>query len=100
MRRTDLTPEQIVFEVVETGRIDDMAHLEGILAVYREQGFRVALDDLGAGFASMTLLHSLRPDFVKLDRSLVEDVDSDRYKVTIASKLLETALSLGVESVA
>lgn len=36
MRRTDLTPEQIVFEVVETDRIDDMTHLEGILASYRE----------------------------------------------------------------
>ncbi len=100
MRRTDLTPEQIVFEIVETGRFDDMAHLEGILAVYREQGFRVALDDLGAGFASMTLLHSLRPDFVKLDLALVRNVDADHYKATIASKLLETALSLGVESVA
>lgn len=100
MRRTDLTPGQIVFEVVETERVLDMVHLEGILAVYREQGFRVALDDLGAGFASLNLLHALRPDFVKLDRSLVSGVDTDRYKATIAAKLLETAASLGVASVA
>ncbi len=100
MRRTNLTPGQIVFEVVETERVDDIAHLEGILASYREQGFRVALDDLGVGFASMQLLYSLRPDFVKLDRSLVQDVDTDLYKATIASRLLDTALSLGVDSVA
>ncbi len=100
MRRTDLTPRQIIFEVVETERIDDLAHLEGILGTYREQGFRVALDDLGVGFASLNMLYSLRPDFVKLDRSLVQGVDSDSYKATIASRLLDTALSLGVESVA
>lgn len=100
MRRTSLVPRQIVFEVVETDHIHDMAHLEGILGAYREQGFGVALDDLGAGFASMELLYTLRPDFVKLDISLVRGVDADSYKATIASKLLETAASLGVRSVA
>lgn len=100
LRRTNLTPDQIVFEVVETDRIADMAHLEGILRTYREQGFGIALDDLGAGFASMEMLYTLRPDFVKLDISLVKGVDSDPYKATIAAKLLETAESLGIRSVA
>lgn len=100
MRRTTLVPGSIVFEVVETDHIQDMAHLEGILRTYREQGFGIALDDLGAGFASLELLNSLRPDFVKLDISLVKGVDSDPYKATIAAKLLETAASLGVRSVA
>ena len=100
MRRTTLSPNRIVFEVVETDRVLDMTHLEGILTTYRNEGFGIALDDLGAGFASMQLLTVLRPDFVKLDISLVRGVEADRYKATVASKLLETASSLGVESVA
>ena len=100
MRRTTLSPARIVFEVVETEHIHDMSHLEGILGTYRDQGFGIALDDLGAGFASLELLYTLRPDFVKLDISLVRGVDTDPYKATIASKLLETADSLGIRSVA
>ena len=100
MRRTPLLSDRVIFEVVETERIQDLSHLEGILATYREEGFRVALDDLGAGFASMRLLDALRPDFVKLDMSMVQRVDTDPYKATIAAKLLETAAKLGVESVA
>lgn len=100
INRTTLTPDRIVFEVVETEQIQDMDHLEGILGTYRDKGFGIALDDLGAGFASLKLLHSLRPDFVKLDISLVRGVDADGYPATIASKLLETAASLGVRSIA
>ncbi len=100
MRRTALTPDRVVFEVVETERIQDMGHLEAILRTYRDKGFGIALDDLGAGFASMRLLNSLRPDFVKLDMSLVRGVDTDGYKATIAGKLLETARSLGIRSIA
>ena len=100
MRRTNLRPEQIVFEVVETERIHDFAHLEAILATYRREGFQVALDDLGAGYASLNLLHSLRPEYIKVDLTLVRNVDADHYKATIASKLLETAHDLGIQSIA
>lgn len=100
LRQTALQPEQIVFEVVETDRVRDFTHLERILATYRDQGYSTALDDLGAGFASLSLLHTLRPQFVKIDSSLVRGVDTDRYKATIASRLLDTADALGIQSVA
>lgn len=83
--------ERIVFEVVESDEVTDVDHLRNVLRRYRDAGFGVALDDLGAGYASLTLLADLRPDFVKLDMSLIRGVDSDRYKALIASKLIETA---------
>lgn len=94
-----LPPERIVFEVVESEQVEDAGHLRAILAHYREAGFRVALDDLGAGYASLNMLHTLRPDIVKLDMDMVRGVDADPYKAAIAGKLLEAAHGLGVRTV-
>lgn len=95
-----LPPYLIVFEVIESERVDDVSHLEGILAVYRRAGFRVALDDLGAGYSSLTLMSRIRPDFVKLDRELIRQVDRDAYKAVIAGKLLELARQLKIRVIA
>lgn len=95
-----LLREQIVFEVVESECIDDVPQLKDALAGLRKAGFRVALDDLGAGYASLQLLSQLRPDYVKLDRELVSGVDCDRFKALIAEKLLETARALNIITVA
>ena len=67
---------------------------------HKENGFGVALDDLGVGFSSLSLLIALRPDYVKLDRSLIQDVDTDAGKALIARKLLEVARELGLSAVA
>jgi EAL domain-containing protein (putative c-di-GMP-specific phosphodiesterase class I) len=98
--RFGLRREQIVFEIVESECIEDLPQLKAALAGLRGAGFRIALDDLGAGYASLQLLGQLRPDYVKLDRELVEGVDSDPFKALIAQKLLETARALGVVTVA
>ncbi len=93
-------PEDIVFEVIESAQATKPDHLTQILDFYRQRGFGVALDDLGAGFSSLNLMVALRPDFVKLDRELISGVDCDPYKAVIARKLLETARDLGVKTVA
>lgn len=95
-----LLREQIVFEVIETECIDDVPQLKNALEGLRKAGFRVALDDLGAGYSSLQLLAQLRPDYVKLDRELVSGVDCDPFKALIAQKLLETARALGITTVA
>ncbi len=51
-------------------------------------------------YRPLNLLHALRPDFVKLDIALVRDVDKDRFKATLASKIIEAARALGMRVVA
>ena len=94
-----IDPGRVVFEVVESDEVRDTAHLLDILSTYRAAGFRVALDDVGAGYSSLGLLARLRPDFVKLDMGLVRGVDADPYKAQVAGKLVEMARGLGVETV-
>ena len=92
--------DRIVFEVVESDQAQDLHHLKELLRFYRDAGFRVALDDVGAGYSSLNLLHQLRPDFVKLDMDLIRGVHADPYKALIAEKIIEIASTLGVETIA
>lgn len=100
IEHSPFAPEDIVFEIVESDAVHDDEQLVKILNFYREAGFRVALDDLGAGYGSLARLARLRPDFVKLDIALVQGVDRDPYRAIIATKLLELARDLDVRVVA
>ena len=94
-----LRHDRFVFEVIEADRVPDAARLKRILDSYRRDGFRVALDDLGAGWSTLNLVHRLRPDFIKLDRDLVREVHQDPVKDLIASKLLEIGRGLGIRTI-
>ena len=99
-RATGVPGDRFVFEVIESDAVDDVDHLLRILRYYRDAGFRVALDDLGSGYASLNLLAQLRPDFVKFDRELIRAIDRDDYKQKVVRKLIELALELGIGTVA
>jgi EAL domain-containing protein (putative c-di-GMP-specific phosphodiesterase class I) len=90
----------VVFEVVESDRAGDAKHLRDIIDFYRQEGFRVALDDLGAGYSSLNLIHQLRPDIVKLDMELTRNIHEDPYKALITRKILEIAQRLDILTVA
>jgi len=94
-----LPRDRVVFEVVEADRFDDTALLEAVLRTYRRAGFRVALDDLGAGWSTLNLVHRLRPDFIKLDGGLIRGVHQDPVKGLIAAKLLEIGRGMGIGTI-
>lgn len=75
LRRSGLNRRQLVFEVVESHAVDDPAHLLDVLDAYRAMGCRVAMDDVGAGYASLNLVARVQPDVVKIDRDLVHGID-------------------------
>ena len=95
-----LKREQVVFEVIESEQVNDPNFLRDILNFYREQGFGVALDDIGSGYSSLNLLNQIRPDYIKLDRELSTGVHDDHYKGLIAAKLLEVARELEIPTIA
>lgn len=92
--------DRFVFEVIESDQIRDIEHLAGILAFYRKAGFKVALDDIGAGYATLNLLPVLKPDYIKIDRALISGMDGDRVKTSIIRHLCQIAREIGVAVVA
>lgn len=95
-----MKPEDVVFEVTETHRANDLNQLKGILAFYRNAGFQVALDDIGSGWSGLNLLQSLRPDYVKIDMELVRNVHIDEYKQNIVTNLIKIAKTNHIEVIA
>ncbi len=81
--RAGIELSSVVFEVTESERITEPAHLERVFDYYRERGARVALDDLGSGWSSLNLLARLQPDVVKLDRELVEGLSGASARAVI-----------------
>ncbi|MFC4768286.1 EAL domain-containing protein [Effusibacillus consociatus] len=72
LEQTGLTPQNVVFEITERQSIDDYATITRTLDHYRKQGYRIAIDDAGAGYSSLQAIAEIRPDYIKIDRSTVE----------------------------
>lgn len=80
---------RVVLEITERTSLDAVKDLQARLSDLRHQGFRIAIDDLGAGYASLSACVVLEPDFAKLDMVLVRDVDHS----AVRQRLIETILS-------
>jgi EAL domain-containing protein (putative c-di-GMP-specific phosphodiesterase class I) len=93
-RKSDLEPGRIIFEVVESEEVTDRDHLARILEYYREANYGVALDDLGSGYAGLSLLADLNPDLIKIDRELV----SNATKNLMHRKICEALIRIGRET--
>jgi EAL domain-containing protein (putative c-di-GMP-specific phosphodiesterase class I) len=88
--------QRIVFELTEQGHVDGAARR---IEALREGKFRLAVDDLGAGYAALSLLVGLRPDFVKIDRDLVRGVDSDASKRALIGSIASACRELDIQVV-
>ncbi|BBK42427.1 hypothetical protein STVA_24470 [Allostella vacuolata] len=100
VRQLGLRPQDIVFEVTESGEVRDHDHLRRILRFYRDAGFRVALDDVGAGFAGLSMLLEVRPDVIKIDMQLIRGIEQDPYRQSVVGHLIGIARDVGALSVA
>ncbi|WP_424766556.1 EAL domain-containing protein [Paenibacillus sp. sgz302251] len=95
-----ISPESIVFEVVESAEVKNLEHLKSILNYYREYGFRYALDDVGTGFNSVEVLAELEPDVVKLAMEFVQGVSNDPAKRKVAMEVAKIAGDKGAKLLA
>ncbi|MBT2582942.1 EAL domain-containing protein [Planococcus sp. ISL-109] len=92
---TGVDPKQIVFEVVESEKVDDLEHLKHILGYYKSRGFQYALDDVGEGYSTAEVLDELKPHFMKLDMQYVHGVANDTAKQSVAQSFLQKAQGVG-----
>jgi diguanylate cyclase (GGDEF)-like protein len=91
--------DQIIFEITEVAKIGEFERVLAILQPIRAMGFRVALDDLGAGYSGLNSLSALRPDFVKLDMKLVRNINKDQRTKRLVRHLIEFADGEGMKVV-
>lgn len=92
--------EQIIFEITEGEQVADHGHLREIVTHYQQQGFKVALDDFGAGYSGLNLLAELHADIIKLDMALIRNIHSDRKRQIIVRGILQVCRELGSQVIA
>jgi EAL domain-containing protein (putative c-di-GMP-specific phosphodiesterase class I) len=85
---------RVVLEITERASITRMDDLSSKVRALRALGYRVAIDDLGAGYAGLTALAQVQPEFVKLDGSLVRSIEKDRARQVVVGSMLDVARDL------
>jgi len=88
---------RVVLEITERATLEGMTDIRARVAKLRGLGYRIALDDLGAGYAGLTSFAHLEPDIVKIDRSLVENIGSDRTKQKLLGSLAQLCGQLDMQ---
>ncbi|CAM5495904.1 Diguanylate phosphodiesterase OS=Lysinibacillus sphaericus OX=1421 GN=LS41612_16490 PE=4 SV=1 [Lysinibacillus sphaericus] len=95
-----IDPNQFVFEVVESDKVDDIEHLKSILNYYKQKGFQYALDDVGEGYNTLEMLADLKPQYMKLDIKYVQGVSGNSEKQAVAKQFLAKAFEVNAISLA
>lgn len=100
IRAHGLEPDNIVFEITERHSIKDFSSFHKTLDHYRSQGFRVAVDDAGTGYSGLSTIAALKPDYIKVDMSLVRDIDRDPVRRALMETMVTLAGRIGSEIIA
>lgn len=91
LEQVGLQPSRVVIELTEQTPTDDFQLLSNALHHYRDMGFSIALDDLGAGYSSLRLWSELRPNYVKIDRHFIDGIHQDPLKREFVGSILQIA---------
>jgi EAL domain-containing protein (putative c-di-GMP-specific phosphodiesterase class I)/CheY-like chemotaxis protein len=91
---------RVVLELTERAALDDISDITARIARLRSLGYRIAVDDIGAGYSGLNSLATVQPDFVKLDISLVRSLDKDVVRRRLVQLLTQLCNDLKISVVA
>jgi diguanylate cyclase (GGDEF)-like protein/PAS domain S-box-containing protein len=94
--QTGLAPGRLELEITEGVLIDDFSRAVSILRRLKSLGVQIALDDFGTGYSSLSYLHAFPFDKIKIDRSFISEVDSNRHSIAIVRAVIGLGRSLGI----
>jgi diguanylate cyclase (GGDEF)-like protein len=90
----------LILEIVESESIENFSIMKDFLTPFKEMGVRVAIDDFGSGYSNFSYLLELKPDFIKIDGSIIKNIDHDERSLLIASTIVNFSKSLGLKTIA
>lgn len=79
----NISSENIVFEITEKNSVVDIRSFKKIIDNYKDQGYRIAIDDAGSGYSGLKLITEIHPHYIKLDMHLIRDIDKDGLKYAL-----------------
>jgi EAL domain-containing protein (putative c-di-GMP-specific phosphodiesterase class I) len=93
-------PSKVVLEITERTAIKDYPRFQEYLKAFRERGFRFAVDDAGSGYAGLGSIANLAPDYIKLDISLIANIDTNFLKQNLVETMVNFANGQGAQVIA
>jgi len=96
----NLSPLSLIFEITEKTSIDNYKSFNEVIDYYKNQGYKIAIDDVGTGYSGLTTIANTRPNYIKMDMSLITNVTKDNFKKAIIKSFVEFANTTNTKIIA
>ncbi|MEA1918601.1 MAG: EAL domain-containing protein [Campylobacterota bacterium] len=90
---------RVTFELVESESMESVSEVLNFIAAIKTHGAKIAIDDFGTGYSNFSYLMEMNPDFIKIDGSLICNIDHDTQAFNIVKSIVEFTHALGIESI-
>ena len=91
---------RVTFELLESEKVHDFNKVLHFFNEIKRYGAKVAIDDFGSGFSNFSYIIKLNPDFIKIDGSLIKDIDTDKNAQIVVETIVNFSKKLGIKTVA
>ncbi|ASM40177.1 EAL domain-containing protein [Campylobacter sp. RM12327] len=91
---------RVVFEILEDENIENIRRIEDFIKRVKRMGAKIAIDDFGSGYSNFAYLLKLMPDYLKIDGSIIKDIDKDRNSYAITRAIVAFAKDLNIKTIA
>lgn len=95
-----LDPANIIFEITEKSSVEDYKSFKKVIDNYMDQGYKIAIDDAGAGYSGLNLVAEIRPQYLKIDMKLIRNIDKDSLRRNLVKTLYDFCIVSGIKIIA
>ncbi len=92
--------KRVIFELLESDAIEDFKKVDRFISEVKRYGAKIAIDDFGSGYSNFGYLTRMNADFIKIDGSLVQNIDVDKNALLVVETIVDFAKKLGVKTIA
>ena len=100
LKQFDIDPKKIIFEITERSAVANINEFRQIIRNYKEQDYKIAIDDAGAGYSGLNLISDVHPHYLKLDIHLIRNIDKDSVKQALVKSMYEFSKITGTYLIA
>lgn len=90
---------RVIFELLENENIENIQRVEKFIQKVKRMGVKIAIDDFGSGYSNFAYLIKMMPDFIKIDGSIIKNIDKDENSYVIARAIVSFAKDFGIQTI-
>lgn len=91
---------RVTFELLEAQKVEDFSKVGEFITEVRRYGAKIAIDDFGNGYSNFAYMSQIRPDYIKIDDTLIENLEKDKNVMIVVKTIVNFTKELGIETIA